>query len=484
MRDVIEALEPKSVWKNFYAINQIPRCSGNETAVGQYVINFAGNLGLKWNKDDVGNIIISKPATPDMEDRPACVIQGHLDMVCEKNKGTEHDFENDPIKMLVEDGWVTADGTTLGSDNGIAVAMGMSLMESSDIPHPPLEFLFTVDEETGLTGANALKNDFVNGRVLLNIDSEEEGTLYIGCAGGRDTNLRKTIDWVEPHDDHKTFILKVEGLRGGHSGLDISVGLGNAIKLLGRVLYNLKDMFHYHISGIEGGSKHNAIPREAEAIIDIPADRVDELKKAAEKFAGIFQTELKIVDPKVTVTVETTEKSKKVFSTPYRDALIGLLHAIPHGVQAMSQAIEGLVETSTNMATIKTTDDAVELLTSQRSSVESSIDDIADKVQAVGELAGFEVKQGNGYPAWQPNTDSELLKTCKKIYADRKGNEPEVKAIHAGLECGIIGEKYDGMDMISFGPDIEGAHSPDEKIRIESVNNIWNYLLDILKNIE
>jgi len=484
VKEIIEALEPKNVWKNFYAINQIPRCSGNEEEVGQYITDFAQRLGLMWKKDEVGNIVIAKPATPGMENRPACVIQGHLDMVCEKNKDTVHDFSKDPIKMLVDNGWVTADGTTLGADNGIAVAMGMALMEADDIPHPNLEFLFTVDEETGLTGANSLKNDFVQGRVLLNIDSEEEGALYIGCAGGQHTILRKHIDWVDRHDDYKTFLLKVSGLRGGHSGLNIHEGFGNAIKLLARVLYNLKDELHYHIAAFDGGSKHNAIPREAEAVIDIPADGVDTFKKMAGSFESIFKDELKFVDADVTVSVEEQPAPAKVFSTEFRDELIGVLYAMPHGVIAMSHAVEGLVETSTNMAIIETKDDVVEMLTSQRSSVASSIIDIADTVSALGELGGFQIEQGGGYPAWAPNPDSALLKVCKEIYSGKYGSEPHVKAIHAGLECGIIGEKYDGMDMISFGPDIEGAHSPDERIRIESVQHVWEYLLEILKNIK
>lgn len=484
MKEIIEKLEPRNVWKNFYAINQIPRCSGHEEAVGQYITDFAQRLGLSWKKDEVGNIVISKPATAGMENRPACVIQGHLDMVCEKNKDTEHDFNKDPIKMLVEDGWVTADGTTLGADNGIAVAMGMAIMEATDIPHPPMEFLFTVDEETGLTGANSLRSDFVQGRVLLNIDSEEEGALYIGCAGGQHTILKKKIEWTDRHSDHKTFLLKVSGLRGGHSGLNIHEGFGNAIKLLARILYNLKNEFHFHIAAIDAGSKHNAIPREAEAIIDIPADGSDRLANIAADFQTIFKEELKFVDAGVTVTVEKQPAPAKVFSTDFRDTLIGVLYAMPHGVMAMSHAVEGLVETSTNMAIIETKDEVVEMLTSQRSSVASSIKDIADKVSALGELGGFQIEQGGGYPAWAPNPDSALLKVCKDIYAGKYGNEPQVKAIHAGLECGIIGEKYDGMDMISFGPDIEGAHSPDERIRIESVQHVWDYLLEILKNIK
>ncbi|MHB2153305.1 aminoacyl-histidine dipeptidase [Calditrichota bacterium GD2] len=483
MREIIEALEPKLVWKNFYLISQIPRCSKHEEQLRDFLIQFAKEHGCTYKVDDVGNLVIKKPASPGMEDRPGCVIQGHMDMVCEKNNDTQHDFSKDPIKLKVEDGWVTAEGTTLGADNGIAIAMAMAIIEDENVQHPPMEFLFTVDEETGLTGASSLKSDFVEGKYLLNIDSEEETTLFIGCAGGQNTILRKKIEWLEPHTDHTTVLLKIGGLRGGHSGLNIHQGLGNAIKLLGRLLYHLEDLFHYHISAINGGSAHNAIPREAEAVLDVPKDQLDALKAFAQKYEKIFKDELKFVDKDVTVKIEEHARAEKVFSTPFKDQLVRLLYVMPHGVMAMSHAIEGLVETSTNMAIITTKGDEVEMLTSQRSSIASSITDIADRVKALGELAGFEVKQTDGYPAWQPNPDSKLLQICKSIYAEKFGKEPEVTAIHAGLECGIIGEKYEGMDMISFGPDILGAHSPDEKIRIESVQHVWEYLLEVLKKI-
>ncbi len=480
----ILSLKPQLVWKHFYNIAQIPRCSGNEEAVAKHITDFAESLGLKWKKDDVGNLIISQPASSGMEDRPTAVIQGHMDMVCEKNKNTEHDFSKDAIKMKVQDGWVTAEGTTLGSDNGIALAMAMAVMEDDSIQHPPMEYLFTVDEETGLTGAQELQDDFVSGRILLNIDSEEEGALYIGCAGGQHTILRKNIEWTDVHDDHKSFLLKVQGLRGGHSGLNIHEGLGNAIKLLARVLYNLKDEFHYHIRDINGGSKHNAIPREAEVVIDVPGDKVDRFKSLLDEYTAVFQEELKFVEKDVVVTAEAHDKVDRVFATPLRDQLVSVLYAMPHGVMAMSQAIEDLVETSTNMAVIESKDDQIEMLTSQRSSVATAVRDIASKIKALGELGAFEVHQGGGYPAWAPNPDSRLLATCKQIYNNKFGEEPEVKAVHAGLECGIIGEHYDGMDMISFGPDIEGAHSPDERVRISSVENVWNYLLEVLKDIK
>ncbi|MBD3226478.1 MAG: beta-Ala-His dipeptidase [Caldithrix sp.] len=484
MAETIKDLNPKAVWKHFHDITQIPRCSGNENAIAQHIIDFATSLGLKHKTDDVGNLIISKPATTGMEDRPTAVIQGHMDMVCEKNKDTKHDFDKDPIKTKIEDGWVTAEGTTLGSDNGIALAMAMAVMEDHNIKHPPMEFLFTVDEETGLTGAQELKSDFVQGRILLNIDSEEEGALYIGCAGGQHTILKKEFDWTHVHDDFTSFVLKVDGLRGGHSGLNINDGLGNAVKLLARVLYNLKDQFHYHIAEINAGSKHNAIPREAEAVIDVPSDKTAELQNTVKEFSRIFADELQFTEKNVKVSAEQTTKVQRVFSTPFRDQLIGVLYAMPHGVMAMSQAIEDLVETSTNMAIIETKENRVEMLTSQRSSVETAVKDIANKIKALGELGDFEVEEGGGYPAWQPDPNSKLLASCKQIYQNKFNEEPEVKAIHAGLECGIIGEHYDGMDMISFGPDILGAHSPDERIRISSVENVWAYLLEILENIK
>lgn len=484
MNKAIAGLEPESVWNHFYDLSQIPRCSGNEEAVGQHVIDMAEQLGFKWKKDHVGNIVIKKPATKGMEDRPACVIQGHLDMVCEKNKDTVHDFEKDPIKLVRDGEWITADGTTLGSDNGIAVAMALAVMESTDIPHPEMEFLFTVDEETGLTGANELKSDFVDGRILLNIDSEEEGALYIGCAGGQHTILEKEIDWESNGVFPRTYSLKVGGLRGGHSGLNIHEEFGNAIKLLGRFLYQLDQKIDFQLAGVEGGSKHNAIPREAEAIICLKEDQVDVIQKMASEYEKIFMEELKFVEKKVEITLSETKQTDKVFSEDLKNRVIRLLHAIPHGVMGMSHAVEGLVETSTNMAVIENQNGRIHMLTSQRSSIPSGVVDIASKVRALGELSTFNVEEGGGYPPWVPNPDSALLKTCKNIYKNKYSTEPEVKAIHAGLECGIIGEHYPGMDMISFGPDIEGAHSPDERIRISSVKHVWDYLLEILKEIK
>ena len=483
MKLIIADLKPALAWEHFYQLSQIPRCSGNEEAAGKYIISVAEKNNLTCRKDKSGNVIVSKPASAGMEQRPSVVLQGHTDMVGEKNNDTLHDFLKDPIRLVRDGEWIKADGTTLGSDNGIGVAYALAVMEDKTLVHPPMEFLFTVDEETGLTGANALKSDFVKSRILLNLDSEEEGAFYIGCAGGKHTVLRKKVTWKKPENGWKSYKVSVGGLKGGHSGLNIDQGLGNSIKLLSRFLFELSDKFDFALAAISGGNKHNAIPREAESSISVPANKVRILQNFVKDMATIFKKELQFVDAGVFVKLEPAEKIKQVFSPDLQHKLINLLYAMPHGVMAMSHAITGLVETSTNMAIVQTKAKEVELLTSQRSSVASAILDIADKVKALGELASFNVEQGGGYPAWQPNPNSAVLKLAVETYEKTYGKKPEVKAIHAGLECGIIGEKYDGMDMLSFGPTIMGAHSPDERVHIPAVEKTWDYLLHLLKVI-
>ncbi len=445
MAVTIEGFEPKLIWQHFYEISQIPRGSGDEEAVGEYIISVAQRNNLEYKKDDLGNIIVNKPATAGMENSTGVVIQGHTDMVCEKNNETVHDFTKDPIELIQDGEWMKADGTTLGADNGIGVCFALALMDDSSIAHPPLEFLFTVDEETGLTGANGLKSDFVKGKILINLDSEEDGAFYIGCAGGQHTILRQKIDWQQLHSGYSSFKVRVGGMRGGHSGLNIHEGFGNSIKLLSRFLYHLSDNINMYLGSFNGGNKHNAIPREAEATIDIPEDAVETLKKHAEQADIEFKNELQFSDKGVFVEVSDISPIEKVFSDDLQKALLRLIYVMPHGVVEMSHAVVGLVETSTNMAIAEIKDDTVELLTSQRSSVASAIVDIASKVKALGELAGFEIEQGGGYPAWEPNPDSALLKFATAAYKDTTGKEAEVKAIHAGLECGIIGEKYPGI---------------------------------------
>ena len=483
MASAIEGLDPKLVWEHFQNISQIPRGSGNEEAVGAYIISLAKKNNLSYKKDSLGNIIVSRPASPGKESSTGVVLQGHTDMVCEKNNDTIHDFEKDPIRLVRDGEWIHADGTTLGADNGIGVCYALAAMEEKDIINPPLEFLFTVDEETGLTGANGLGSDFVKGKILINLDSEEEGAFYIGCAGGQHTIISKKIEWKDTPSGYQAFRVTVGGLRGGHSGLNIQDGLGNSIKLLGRFLYHLKDVTPFSLVSLQGGNKHNAIPREANAVIAVPAAAVDKMKSFAAETDAILKNEFQFSDKGVFINVDSATAVTKVFADEFQDRLIRLLYTIPHGVMAMSQAVAGLVETSTNMAVAEIKNGTMELLTSQRSSLASAIIDIADKVKAVGELAGFEIEQGGGYPSWEPNPDSALLKFSTEAYKEITGQAAEVKAIHAGLECGIIGEKYDGMDMISFGPTIEGAHSPDERVHIASVNNCWNFLLELMKKI-
>ena len=484
MSDVFAGLEPKLVWKHFYNLNQIPRCSKHEEAARNYVIGLAKELGLEYRTDEVGNVVVKKAASAGMENKPIVIIQGHLDMVCEKNKNTVHDFSKDAIEMLQDDGWVTADGTTLGADNGVGLCMGLALLEDNTVAHPPLEIFATIDEETGMTGAMGLKPGFLEGNTLLNLDSEEEGALYIGCAGGKHTIMTHSIDWEEAPTGNKTVLLKVSGLRGGHSGLNIIDGFGNAIKLTGRILNALARKHDFNIVDFQGGTAHNAIPREAHAVLSVDNFALDELGRLADYYQGVFNNELRFVEKNIRVSIDEPKPAEKVMPVEFSKRLSKMLYAMPDGVMAMSHAVEGLVETSTNLAVAEIVEGTTfYMLTSQRSSVATAIDDIAGKMRAFGELCGFDIEQGGGYPAWQPNPDSQLLKTCKKVYKDMMGNEPEVKAIHAGLECGIIGEQFSSMDMISFGPDITGAHSPDERVRIASVQNVWNYLVQVLKNL-
>lgn len=485
MKDAIKGLKPELMWEHFYQISQIPRCSRHEDAVRQYVISVAERNGLSYKSDRVKNIVISKPATAGCEKAPIAVLQSHLDMVCEKNKDTQHDFSKDPIRLLRKDDWITADGTTLGSDNGIGVAAALAVLESTDLVHGPLEFLFTIDEETGLTGAIELGDDMLEGRILINMDSEEDGDIYIGCAGGKDTELFIDLENEAVPANYSVVRVRVGGLQGGHSGLQIDAGLGNAIKLITRLLKDVDDTLSLRVMHLDGGSKHNAIPRECDAIVALPTAKLGELKTAAAKYQDIFRDELKLTDAGVFVQIAESgfKKPGEMLTQKQHNTLLNMLYAMPHGVLAMSHAVPGLVETSTNLAVVKTNDENISVLTSQRSSVGSSLSGIAQSVSALGQLAGTRIHQGGGYPAWQPNPDSQLLHIAKEVYRELFNTEIHVKAIHAGLECGIIGDKYDGMDMISFGPTILGAHSPDERVQISTVEKFWKYLDGILNHL-
>jgi dipeptidase D len=484
MSNAIAGLEPALVWKYFAEIARIPRCSKHEERMTRYVLDTAKRLGLEATADAVGNVVVRKPASPGREKVPRVCLQGHLDMVCEKNRDTVHDFAKDPIELVRTGDGLMANGTTLGADNGIAVATNLAIMEDRSLVHGPLEFLFTVDEETGLTGAQSLQRDFLQSRILLNLDSEEEGELYVGCSGGRDT----TGHWplaLDPAPAAATAgVLAVTGLKGGHSGMEIHQGRGNAIKTLGRAL-RLLDALGARMVNIQGGSKRNAIPREAEATVWVPAKRWDDALAAVAEFDATVRAELGTVDPgvKVALTALKGARRGKVLKKALQRRLLQGISGLPHGVIKMSADIPGLVETSTNVAVIETGKKTISLATSQRSSVASEINEICDTVRAIMELSGAEVAQGDGYPGWKPNLDSPILKLAKRTYKDLYGREPAVKAIHAGLECGIIGERQPGMDMLSFGPTMTGVHSPDEKLYVETVPKFWAFLLAILKNV-
>ncbi|OGB68341.1 MAG: cytosol nonspecific dipeptidase [Caldithrix sp. RBG_13_44_9] len=485
MKEAIKGLEPRSLWEHFHEIAQIPRCSKSEEKIRDYIISVAKRNKLSYKLDAIGNTVVKKPGSKGLEKKPGMVFQGHLDMVCEKNKDTQHDFSKDPIKLKRDGDWIKADGTTLGSDNGIGVAAALALMEDKEMKHGPLEFLFTIDEETGLTGAIQIANDLLDGRMLLNLDSEEDGAVYIGCAGGKDAEIFLKMDLEKIPGGFKAVQVKLGGLTGGHSGLNIHEGRGNAIKLLNRFLWRALPQVSGRLASIEGGSKHNAIPREAETIVFLPPDKIAELKKMVKMYDAIYKDEYKLVDPKVSLTLTESGFSvpDKMFSSQLHTRLLNLLFTIPHGVIAMSHDIPGLVETSTNLAVVGRKNEQLAILTSQRSSVGSELLEIHDMVLACGYQAGAEVHSGGGYPAWKPNPKSLLLQRAKKVHKKLFGKEPEVKAIHAGLECGIIGDKFAGMDMLSFGPTIMGAHSPDERVQISTVDKFWKFVQSLIKDV-
>jgi len=464
-------LKPELLWKYFEEISSIPRCSKHEEKVAEYVVNVAKKLGHEVMRDDVGNVIVRKKATA-YEDAPMVTLQAHLDMVCEKNRDVEHDFEKDPIDVYVDGDMVKARGTTLGADNGIGVAACLAIMEDKDIKHGPLEFLFTIDEETGMTGAFGLKEGVLKGKMLINVDTEEFGAVYIGCAGGGNSTLTLPIKYEKV--EGKGMEITIRGLKGGHSGTEIHEGRANSIKLMARLLYNTDAK----VGSIEGGDKFNAIPREATAKI-IPSNKDDALKKVKE-FEKIFKNEYSVSDPGVTIATKDCN-IERIFDSASQKKVLGLLMGLPHGVLAMDQQVKGLVETSTNLARVRSSD-KLEIMMSSRSSVNSALEATMQSIRAIGELAGAKVEEGSMYPGWKPNLDSKLLKIAVESYKELYGKEPEIKAIHAGLETGVIGGKYD-MDMISIGPQIEHPHSPDEVVYISSVQKFWDYLLKILENV-
>jgi dipeptidase D len=484
--DTLEGLEPGPLWEHFLAISRIPRCSRNEEEVRDYVLEVAARSGCTHETDPTGNTVVRKKAAPGMESRPVVVLQSHLDMVCEKNKDTVHDFAKDPIRWKRDGDWIGAEGTTLGADNGIGVAAQLALIEAKDVAHGPLEFLFTVDEETGLTGATGLAAGMLEGRTLINLDSEDEHTIYIGCAGGQDTVLALPLDTEAVPAALKAASIRVGGLQGGHSGLEIDRGRGNAIKLLARFLAKKASLLQVRVAHIDGGSKRNAIPRECDAVVCLPQANLEALKKAAREFEGVCKEEYGIQDPGVSVRVaeEGFEAPDGLLRPELQDRLLDLLVCLPHGVITMSPHIPGLVQTSTNLAVINSDEGAIVISTSQRSSVATELVTASDTVAAAGRLAGAHIHHGEGYPGWKPNPDSPVLGKAKAVYPSLFGKEPNVTAIHAGLECGIIGDRFPGMDMISFGPTITGAHSPDERVDVTSVKRFWELLVAMLERAE
>ena len=482
MSNAIEGLKPELVWKYFAEIAKIPRPSKHEAAMTKYVLDTARKLGLNAKADKLGNVVVKKPASTGKERVRSVCLQGHLDMVAEKNKDKVHDFMKDPIELVRKGNLMMANGTTLGADNGIAVATNLAIMEDRSLVHGPLEFLFTIDEETGLTGAAGLEPGFVESKTLMNLDSEEEGALYVGCSGGRDTIGTWKVEFEKVPAKHVAVQLRVAGLKGGHSGLEIDKGRGNAIKILNRALMVVEELGG-RLSSVEGGNKHNAIPREAEAIMFVPKKRLDAAMSLVAEFNSVAKAELATVEPDLVVSLTETKAKGKVIKKGQQKKVFQTIAALPHGVTKMSADIAGLVETSTNVAVIRTEKKTIVLATSQRSSVASELTEIAYSVSCVFQLGGADAKTSDGYPGWKPNMSSEILKVAKSTYNQLYNKQPEVKAIHAGLECGIIGERYPGMDMVSFGPTLEGVHSPDEKMHIDTVEKFWNFLLGILKNV-
>ncbi len=481
--NILDKLSPNLVWKYFEEITKIPRPSKQEGRIIAYLEDFAQQHHLEYKKDDIGNVLIYKAATPGFERCKTVVLQSHMDMVCEKNSDKKHDFSSDALTVVIDGEWVKADNTTLGADDGIGMAAQLAVLVDQSIEHGPVECLFTVDEETGLSGAFALQEGFISGSVLLNLDSEDEGEIFIGCAGGVDTLAEFEIQEKDTEPNALGIKIMVSGLNGGHSGDDIHKGLGNANKILARFIRLALDEVEFSLSEIDGGNLRNAIAREAYAIGTVPMRFKEEIRVLFNHFSADIQFELKTTEPGLRLFLESYERPAKQFTDEFVNRFIFALLACPHGVLEMSRDIPGLVETSTNLASIKRSGEVQIVTTSQRSSVESAKVYAAQAVESVFVLAGAHVQHSDGYPGWSPNVNSPILAIAKASYQALFGTQPVVRAIHAGLECGLFLEKAPGLDMISFGPTIRGAHSPQERIEIQSVQKFWDLLIDVLKRI-
>ncbi|MBN2602931.1 MAG: aminoacyl-histidine dipeptidase [Candidatus Thermoplasmatota archaeon] len=480
---ILENLEPKLLWKRFEEISKIPRCSKHEDKIRQYLLDFAKQEKLKSKTDKSGNVVISKPASPGMENKPTIVLQSHMDMVCEKNSDVDHDFNKDPIKLKRSGDILTADGTTLGADDGIGVATTLAILENSKLKHGPIEVLFTVDEETGLTGAFALENDMLTGKIMLNIDSEDFGVITVGCAGGGESKITLPLKKQSVDKNLLHLQIKISGLRGGHSGVDIHEQRGNAIKILARILWKTSKKHAFLLSDIRGGDKHNAIPRESTATVFIKKEDKKSFISNLKDETKIILDEIKPIDPGLKVDVKDIDSGQSVLDEQSQLRLLNLIHGLPHGVHKMNYDISRLVDTSTNLATLKIEKDKALVNLSSRSSIGSALQDMRDRIRSVAELSGAKVDEDTPYPGWKPNLDSKLLKKSKQIFKEMYGKDPVVEAIHAGLECGIIGEKFPGMDMISIGPTIKYPHSPEEQVHISTVEKFFDYVVKILQSV-
>ena len=474
-------LAPKAVWEHFYSLTQIPRPSGKKEEVSAFLAAYGKSLGLETIVDTIGNVIIRKPASPGYENHPGVILQGHMDMVPQKNNDTVFDFEKDPIEAYVDGEWVTAKGTTLGADNGIGVAAAMAILADKSVVHPPLEVLVTVDEETGMYGAFALEGGMLQGKTLLNLDSEAEGELYVGCAGGVDTTAKFQYTPVDVEEGDIAIKVSVKGCKGGHSGCDIHLQRANANKLLFRFLKDAVANYEARLAYVEGGSLRNAIPREAAAVITIPAEGVDEIMDLVAEYENLFVAEYDGVEDNIQLTATEVECPATELPEDVQDFLIHAITTCPHGVYRVIPEMPDVVETSNNLAMLITEDNCVTVMCLTRSSVESRKEELQSIIESVFAMAGAEVVFSGSYPGWKPNLNSHILHVMKTTYQENYGVEPRVIIIHAGLECGIIGRNYPGMDMISFGPTIKYPHSPDEKVNIPSVAKFYEYLLATLK---
>ncbi len=483
MNSEIRQLEPKALWNRFADLNAVPRASKKEERVIAFMKDFGNNLGLETIEDEVGNVIIRKPATSGMEDRKTIVMQSHLDMVHQKNADTDFDFDTQGIEMFIDGDWVKAKGTTLGADNGLGVATIMAILESDTIEHPAIEALFTIDEETGMTGAMGLKGGLLQGEILLNLDTEEDDEIGVGCAGGVDITAIRTYNEEETPEFKVGYAITVKGLQGGHSGMDIHKGFGNSNKILNRLLFDGFENFGLRISEIDGGSLRNAIPRESMAVVAIDSIHEEAFKLEMAQLSETIVRELKTMEPNLEIVISKTQQPEKIMDLGVQEGITRALYAACNGVYRMSADIPDLVETSNNIARVIVKDGSIKIACLTRSSVESSKMDLANMLRATFELTGCEVEFSGSYPGWTPNMDSAILKVMRQLYIELNGNEPHVAACHAGLECGILGTNYPEMDMISFGPNIKGAHSPDERTQISSVQKYWKFVLEILKQI-